>query len=70
MQGITEKTLRRAQKEMGITATKDGYHGQWIWSFPFDAKSLFKKPEAPAPLKMDTKNKDTPPKNKGTFNDG
>ena len=33
--GIAEKTLRRAQHELGIVVSKDGYQGAWSWSFPF-----------------------------------
>jgi len=33
--GISEKTLRTAQHELGIVASKAGYQGLWLWSFPF-----------------------------------
>lgn len=33
--GISEKTLRTAQHELGIVASKAGYQGVWNWSFPF-----------------------------------
>jgi hypothetical protein len=33
--GISEKTLRRAQHELGIVASKAGFQGTWSWSFPF-----------------------------------
>lgn len=33
--GISEKTLRRAQHELGIVASKAGFNAGWQWSFPF-----------------------------------
>ena len=35
--GIAERTLRRAQKILGVKAVKSGFDGGWIWSLP-DAK--------------------------------
>ncbi len=32
--GISNNTLRRAQKEIGIVATKTAFTGGWIWSLP------------------------------------
>jgi hypothetical protein len=32
--GLTERTLQRAKEKLGITATKSGYQGAWVWSFP------------------------------------
>ncbi|MGL5448055.1 MAG: AAA family ATPase [Rhabdaerophilum sp.] len=37
-QRISDKTLRRAQKELGIKPKKNAqFQGGWIWEFPFDA---------------------------------
>lgn len=37
-QRISQKTLRRAQKELGVSAKKNPkFQGEWIWEFPFDA---------------------------------
>jgi hypothetical protein len=37
-QRISEKTLRRAQKNLGVMAKKSPkFQGEWIWEFPFDA---------------------------------
>jgi RecA-family ATPase len=33
--GISEKTLRTAQHELGIVASKAGFSAGWLWSFPF-----------------------------------
>jgi len=33
--GISEKTLRRAQHELGIVASKADFNAGWQWSFPF-----------------------------------
>lgn len=33
--GISEKTLRRAQHELGIVTGKAGFSAGWQWSFPF-----------------------------------
>jgi hypothetical protein len=30
-QGIAERTLRRAKKELGVKAAKDDFKGPWIW---------------------------------------
>ena len=30
-EGISEKTLRRAKKKLGVDAYKDGYQGEWVW---------------------------------------
>lgn len=32
--GLSTITLRRAQKELGITATKATFAGGWMWSLP------------------------------------
>jgi putative DNA primase/helicase len=32
--GISERTLRRARKELGVKAAKDGFNGGWMWSLP------------------------------------
>jgi putative DNA primase/helicase len=32
--GISERTLRRARKELGILAKKGGFDGGWMWSLP------------------------------------
>jgi hypothetical protein len=31
-EGFSERTLRRARKNLGIQPTKDGYQGPWIWA--------------------------------------
>jgi hypothetical protein len=31
---ISERTLRRARKDMNISITKDGFQGPWMWSLP------------------------------------
>ncbi len=33
---ISEKTLRRAAKRLGVRPRKDGYQGEWVWTFPFN----------------------------------
>ncbi len=38
--GLSEKTLRRAKKQLGVRATKGGYQGEWVWAFPFDANAM------------------------------
>lgn len=35
--GISNTTLRRAKKELGIIARKAGFDGGWVWSLPEDA---------------------------------
>jgi hypothetical protein len=37
---ISEKTLRRAQKQLGAQARKEGYQGEWVWRFPFDRHAI------------------------------
>jgi hypothetical protein len=37
---ISEKTLRRAQKQLGVQARKEGYQGEWVWRFPFDTNAI------------------------------
>lgn len=32
--GISEKTARRASKELGITPKKAGMNGGWTWDLP------------------------------------
>ena len=32
--GISERTLRRARKELKIVPEKDGYQGTWKWRLP------------------------------------
>ena len=32
--GYSERTIRRAQKALGIEAAKDGLKGPWSWSLP------------------------------------
>jgi hypothetical protein len=32
---INERSLQRARERMVITATKAGYQGAWVWSYPF-----------------------------------
>jgi putative DNA primase/helicase len=32
--GITEETLKRARKRVGVVAEKVGYQGAWVWSLP------------------------------------
>jgi hypothetical protein len=36
-EGISESSLRRAKKRLGITATKRGYKGSWGWALPGEA---------------------------------
>lgn len=36
--GISNETLRRAQKELSITATKIGYGGMWMWALPLASR--------------------------------
>ena len=33
--GLTERTLQRAKDKLGIVVMKSGYHGGWVWSYPF-----------------------------------
>jgi putative DNA primase/helicase len=33
--GLTERTLQRAKDKLGIVVTKSGFHGGWVWSYPF-----------------------------------
>jgi len=33
-EGISEITLRRAKKELGIKSRKDGFDGAWMWELP------------------------------------
>jgi len=35
--GISEKTLQRARKQLGIETQKDGVYGGWMWGRPFKA---------------------------------
>jgi hypothetical protein len=37
---ISEKTLRRAQKQLGVQARKEGYQGEWVWMFPFNPSAI------------------------------
>ncbi|HEV2550793.1 MAG TPA: AAA family ATPase, partial [Stellaceae bacterium] len=32
--GISDRTLRRARKDLGVISKKDGYAGGWSWSLP------------------------------------
>ena len=36
--GVSVNTLRRAQKDLGIMATKVAFSGGWMWSLPFAGK--------------------------------
>lgn len=37
---ISEKTLRRAQKQLGIEPKKAGFQGEWVWTLPFNAAAI------------------------------
>jgi AAA domain/Bifunctional DNA primase/polymerase, N-terminal len=41
-QGISEKTLRRAQKQLGVQHTKEGYQGEWVWALPSNPISIMR----------------------------
>jgi hypothetical protein len=32
--GLSEKTLERARKRLGVVAEKDGFQGRWAWRLP------------------------------------
>lgn len=34
--GISERTLKRARKDLGVVSEKSGYQGAWQWSLPPD----------------------------------
>ena len=33
-EGISDRTLARARKRLGVVAEKDGYQGPWTWRLP------------------------------------
>lgn len=33
-QGLSEKTVNRAKKELGIKSAKNGFNGDWMWKLP------------------------------------
>lgn len=37
---LTERTLQRAKDKLGIVVTKSGFHGGWVWSYPFQFAAL------------------------------
>jgi hypothetical protein len=39
---ISEKTLRRAAKLLGVQNRKEGYQGEWVWRFPFDPNAIMR----------------------------
>jgi hypothetical protein len=38
--GISEKTLRRAKKQLGVHDRKDSFQGKSVWAFPFNANAM------------------------------
>lgn len=39
---ISEKTLRRAQKQLGVQVRKEGYQGEWVWTLPFNPNAIMR----------------------------
>jgi hypothetical protein len=37
---ISEKTLRRVANQLGVQSRKEGYQGEWSWTFPFDPNAM------------------------------
>ncbi len=44
LEGISEKTLRRAKEIAGIETKKDGFNGCWIWAISEDGQPKMAKP--------------------------
>lgn len=40
--GISDKTLRRAKKQLGVQARKEGYQGEWVWMFAFGPNAIMR----------------------------
>ena len=55
--GISEGTLKRAKRELGVIASKDGWDGGWVWRLPHDGQEPGRTPitcapsDDPAPLR-------------------
>lgn len=42
-QRISEKTLRRAAKQLRVKSEKEGYQGRSVWSLPFDRNAIMRE---------------------------
>jgi len=72
--GISDKTLQRAADNVGVIKRKDGFQGEWVWSFaiaPNHAASLFADmPRAPLQAKGGQDGQVSTLENVGAFGNG
>jgi hypothetical protein len=47
--GFSERTLRRAYKQIGTKPRKESYEGPWLWSLIGESFTLLSQDDTPAP---------------------